>query len=51
MKNTKQIGYLAPEVEVIKMVVEQGFNGSLGGNDSNVNKPTDDPEIEDENAW
>ena len=35
MKKTNQESYLAPEVEVIEVDVEQGFGGS-GGDDSQL---------------
>ena len=31
MNKTEQRTYLTPQIEVIQLTVEQGFNGSIGG--------------------
>lgn len=38
MKKSEQRGYLAPEIEVLEMAVEQGFAGS---NMENIGKEKD----------
>lgn len=44
MKRNEQRGYLAPEIEVFEMSVEQGFAGSqLGGIDSDPTSPGESP--------
>ena len=50
MTNTKRSGYLTPEIEVIKMVVEQGFNGSLGGEDPTPTNPGENPSLPGEDT-
>ena len=49
MKTTKQSYYLAPEIEVSLVAVEQGIaitgGGGLGGNDGNVENPDEGWEL------
>lgn len=51
MNKNEQRGYLAPEIEVLKMCVEQGFAGSqLGGIDSDPNNPGESPSLPSEDT-
>lgn len=45
MIKSEQRSYLAPELEVFEMMVEQGFAASLGGKDldPNPNNPSETP--------
>ena len=47
MKKFEQRGYLAPEIEVNEVSVEQGFSGSLGGVDPNPTNPGENPTLPD----
>lgn len=52
MKRNKQSAYLAPEIEVLEFIVEQGFNGSLGGVDPTPSNPGENPEMPDvDDEW
>lgn len=53
MKKSEQRGYLAPEIEVLEMAVEQGFAASqLGGVDANPNNPSETPSVPgDDTDW
>lgn len=50
MKNNKQWGYLAPELEVVHVEVEQGFSGSYGGVDANPDNPGETPTLPGEDT-
>ncbi len=43
MKTNQPWGYLAPEIEVVEIAVEQGFAGSEGGNMENPDERPDQP--------
>lgn len=45
MNKTELRSYTAPEIEVLEMMVEQGFAASLGGEDSNPTSPSETPSV------
>ena len=47
MNRNEQRVYLAPEIEVNVVSVEQGFSGSLGGVDPDPTNPGENPTLPD----
>lgn len=51
MQTNNKVGYLAPEIEVNEVMVEQGIAGSqLGGVDSDPTNPGESPSLPGEDT-
>ena len=46
----KKERYAVPEVEVLNVIVEQGFSGSYGGVDANPDNPGETPTLPGEDT-